>query len=238
MALSNYMTGCFICGSELVYAADPVEYSCFYCGKKEQSIVSCSDGHFVCDKCHRSEAMDVIEKFLNNTTLLSPYEMTLIMMNFPGVKMHGPEHHYIVPGALIASWCNVTKKLKLKKKFLHYARLRAEKVPGGFCGTHGTCGAGVGTGIFMSLITGATSLSKKEYRQSNMMTSVSLREIANNGGPRCCKRNSWIALNEGIKAVKEEFGVTLPHEEKIVCGFSHLNRECLQEECMFSKYHN
>lgn len=161
--------------------------------------------------------------------------MSKILMNIREINMHGPEHHFIVPGTLLTSWCNVTGKKKLKKKYLHYARLRAEKVPGGFCGTHGNCGAGVGTGIFMSLITGANSLSVTEYRQSNLMTSVALETIALHGGPRCCKRNTWIAIAEGIRRVKYEFNVELPFDET-QCDYSPLNKECLETECIFYKY--
>jgi predicted RNA-binding Zn-ribbon protein involved in translation (DUF1610 family) len=232
MSLTDYNTGCFICGKDLIYLADAIDFQCFYCGKKEKNVVACSDGHYVCDKCHSADSMDIIEKFLNQTDLKSALAMAEILMKIPGIKMHGPEHHFIVPGTLLASWCNVKGKSRLKKKFLRYARLRAEKVPGGFCGTHGNCGAAVGTGIFMSLITGATSISKKEYRQSNLMTSIALENIAMHGGPRCCKRNSWLAITDGIKRVKEEFNVDLPLDE-MKCSFSHLNRECLKEECRF-----
>lgn len=235
MPLTDFQSGCFICGKDLVYPGFPSEHSCYYCGKTESTEVTCSEGHFVCDKCHRSDAMDIIERFLNQTTLESPLEMAGILMNIPGIKMHGPEHHFIVPGTLVTSWCNVTSKKKFRKKWLHYAKLRAEKVPGGFCGTHGNCGAGVGTGIFISLITGATSLSTSEYRLSNRMTSQALEQIALHGGPRCCKRNTWIAIMEGVKMIKEEFMVNLPADENIICTYSHLNRECLKESCKFYK---
>ncbi|VUT25840.1 MAG: hypothetical protein MOIL_01256 [Candidatus Methanolliviera sp. GoM_oil] len=59
-----------------------------------------------------------------------------------------------------------------------------QKNLGGFCGYHGDCGAAVGTGIFISLITDATPLSKHEWKLSNLMTAKSLLSIANHGGPR------------------------------------------------------
>ena len=89
------------------------------------------------------------------------------------------------------------------------ARQRAEHVLGGFCGFYGNCGAAVGTGIFMSLITDATPLSHEEWRLSNLMTARSLLTIAHAGGPRCCKRNSFLAIAEAVRFAQERFGVEM-----------------------------
>lgn len=106
-------------------------------------------------------------------------------------------------------------------------------VPGGACGTHGTCGAAVGTGIFVSLITRSTPLKKQEWSLANQMTAESLMTIARHGGPRCCKRDSWPATRTAITFLRERFGMSLPAEESLRCEFSDINRECLQEECPF-----
>jgi hypothetical protein len=45
------------------------------------------------------------------------------------------------------------------------------------------CGAGMGTGIFISIVTGATSLSIEEWRLSNLATAKSLLSISEHGGP-------------------------------------------------------
>ena len=66
---------------------------------------------------------------------------------------------------------------------LEEMRNRGAQVPGGICGLWGTCGAAVSTGIFVSLITGASPLSGKEWGLCNEMTSRSLGAIAKTGGP-------------------------------------------------------
>jgi hypothetical protein len=121
----------------------------------------------------------------------------------------------------------------MKKAKLNIAKSRAEKVLGGFCGSHGNCGAAVGTGIFVSVITNATPLSKEKWQLSNLMTAKSLFSIANQGGPRCCKRTSFLAIIEAVEFIKEHFGMSLPTRERIHCGFSHLNTECLHDHCKF-----
>jgi hypothetical protein len=104
---------------------------------------------------------------------------------------------------------------------------------GGSCRFNGNCGAAVGTGIFVSLATGATPLSRVEWRLANLMTSESLRAIAGLGGPRCCKRDVFLALQSAVTFLNTELDVALPVEEPVVCEFSALNCECLKEACPF-----
>ena len=147
------------------------------------------------------------------------------------IKMHGPEHHFLVPAVLIAAWCNKTGDPDKSEK-ISAAKKRAEKVPGGSCGTHGNCGAGVGTGIFISLITRSTPLAKEEWGLSNLVTGKTLVRIARHGGPRCCKRDVYLALDEAIIFLKENFSVALA-PSRIHCGFSENNKECLKDSCPF-----
>jgi hypothetical protein len=83
-------------------------------------------------------------------------------------------------------------------------------------------------------MTGATPLSKSEWRLSNLMTAKSLYTIANAGGPRCCKRNSLLALEEAVQFLKDHFGVEIDSTiRKLKCQFHPLNKECRKEECRF-----
>ena len=109
-------------------------------------------------------------------------------------------------------------------------RKRGENVLGGFCGFDGACGAGVGTGIFVSLITDSTPLSEGGWRFSNLnlMTAQSLEEIACHGGPRCRKRDTFLALQSAQAFIEENFDVSLPMSEPILCAFSDMNKECLE----------
>ena len=113
------------------------------------------------------------------------------------------------------------------------ARQRAENVLGGFCGFYGACGAGVGTGIFVSLITDSTPLSTETWGLANKMTSESLACIADLGGRRCCKRDTFLALKSAAEFAQEHFSITLPISDPLLCDFSHLNRECLLADCPF-----
>lgn len=225
--------GCLICGFELACLTAEEILLCEYCRKPFTADVRCINRHYVCDRCHALSANDLIEQYCRTTLLTDPYRITAILMKNPQIKMHGPEHHFLVPAALLAAWYNRHKNTLLKDAAIIKARRRAEDVKGGFCASHGACGAAIGTGIFISLITGATSLAKEEWRLANLMSAESLKVIAENGGPRCCKRDSFLAISAAVTFLKAHFGTELPIEERITCEFAILNRECLGEECSF-----
>ena len=226
-------TGCLVCGRDLVYLDEPEELTCTSCGKRVAGSVKCREGHFICDDCHRLPAEEFILKTCLSTDIPDPLELALFLMRHPSVKMHGPEHHFLVPAVLLTSYSLVAGERERLPDRLQKARERARDVKGGFCGSHGDCGAAVGTGIFVSVLSGATPLSKVEWRLSNLMTSRSLHDIALAGGPRCCKRNTYLAILAAVAFVREEWGLDLPVKQDPVCDFSDLNRECLGLECRF-----
>lgn|ERR1039457_2664126 len=225
--------GCLICGADLKYFDDYQTQTCYYCKDTFQSNVSCLNNHFVCDECHARSGIELIETYCNHSESINPLEMATEIMHSEKIKMHGNEHHFLVPAVLIAAYCNKTNDPSKSTK-ISIARKRAEKILGGFCGTHGNCGAGVGTGIFISVITNSTPLAKEEWSLSNLMTGKSLISIANHGGPRCCKRDSYLALNEAIMFLHDKLQVTLESSE-IKCEFSENNKECLKSACVFYK---
>jgi hypothetical protein len=177
---------------------------------------------------------DLIEKYCIGSTSQDPLELAISLMKKPQIKMHGPEHHFLVPAVILTAYYNTMKINDEKKQdSLKKARERAEKILGGFCGFYGDCGAAVGTGIMMSILTGSTPLSKQEWRLSNLITAKSLFTIANHGGPRCCKRNSFLAITEAVEFLKEHFETTMSINKDYKCEFSSLNKECLAEKCPF-----
>jgi len=226
-------SGCLVCGKDLVYLDAPEELACSLCGRVHATTVRCAGGHFICDDCHRLPAEDLIETTCLETRVADPLLLAISLMRQPAIKMHGPEHHFLVPAVLLTSYSLVAGKHDALEGWLKKARERADQVKGGSCGTLGVCGAAIGTGIFVSVISGATPLSRKEWMLSNLVTAQSLHEIAIAGGPRCCKRNTYIAILAASSFVNEEWGVVLPTGHRVTCEFSDLNRECRKMECPF-----
>jgi len=229
----TFTEGCMVCGKELSYTDAPSEKKCYFCKNELESNVDCPDHHFVCDSCHSSSANELILGYCAQTELENPVEIANLLMSNQKIKMHGAEHHFLVPAVLLAAYYNKLGKPAIKKRKLLIAYQRADQVPGGFCGTHGNCGAAVGSGIFMSVVTGATPLSREDWQSSNLLTATCLYQVAMSGGPRCCKRDTFISINETVTFIKDNLKVELPVSEDILCSYAHRNKQCIEKACQF-----
>ena len=69
------------------------------------------------------------------------------------------------------------------------------------------------------------------------MTSKSLGKIGEVGGPRCCKRDSFLSILSAVDFVKEHFGIEM-EKAKIECGFTEQNNQCIKDRCPFFKTNN
>ena len=121
-------------------------------------------------------------------------------------------------------------------KALTEMKNRGQSVPGGACGFWGACGAGISSGMFISIISSSTPLSGEPWGLSNRMTAKALERIGSVGGPRCCKRDSYLSILSAIDFVKEHFGIEMEKPE-IVCSYSPQNNQCLGTRCPFSRIH-
>lgn len=166
------------------------------------------------------------------TTSTNPVEIAQTMMQAEAVHMHGPEHHILVGAALLAAYKNAGGAVD--DTALEAVIARGKKVPGGFCGMAGCCGAAVSAGIFYSVVTKTTPMSTDSWSASLRMTAACLNAVAEYGGPRCCKRDSFASIATAAAFVEKELSVSLTLPEKIVCSFSSKNTECLGTTCPFS----
>lgn len=230
---ATFKSNCLLCGEPLVYFPGTKSLTCALCGNDFHSEASCRDGHFICNSCHSASANELIENICIKSDSTKPVELAIELMKAPSISMHGPEHHFLVPAVLLTAYYNQRSDTKEKEKKIKVARQRAENVLGGFCGFYGACGAGVGTGIFISLITDSTPLSTKTWGFANQMTAESLRCIGALGGPRCCKRDTFMALKTAHKFLKQKMAVVLDIPDTITCEFTEHNKECIEENCPF-----
>lgn len=230
----EHQSGCLLCGSGLEYRTAASAMPCAVCGREFPSAAACAQGHFVCDACHGLDALDWIEARCRASAGTDPISLANELMAHPGVKMHGPEHHFLFPAAMASAYCAAIGQPGLKDGYLKAIRQRSAAVPGGFCGFQGACGAGIGMGIFMSVVTGATPVSRQEWGRANALTGRSLLSIAEHGGPRCCKRDGWLAMYEAVATVERELGVRLASPALVSCGFSGRNKECTGGACPYS----
>ncbi len=149
------------------------------------------------------------------------------------VFIHGPEHHFLDGGAFLAALHNAGMEFDLGA-YLDALAERTMKMPGAMCGYWGVCGSVASLGAAFSLLEKTGPLSVDEaYADHLDFTSSCLARMAKIGGPRCCKRNAFLVLEEAIRHVKKRFGISLDRQVPIVCDFFPRNRECKKEQCPF-----
>lgn len=164
----------------------------------------------------------------------SPLRNAERLMRLDGLIMHCPEHHYIVPAALLlAAHSTEGSDAACVGRDLAVAKSRAMSVPGGFCGNCGCCGAAVGAGIFLSVWRKVTPKSCENWSLVNRLTAACLNRIATVEGPRCCKRVTYLALTEAVEFCAREANIRLEAPGNVVCTWFRRNAECRKTACPY-----
>lgn len=88
--------------------------------------------------------------------------------------------------------------------------------------------------MFVSIISKSTSLTVEPFGLSNLMTAKALERIGTVGGPRCCKRDSYLSILAAVDFVKEHFGIEMDGSE-VICGHSAQNNQRIGKRCPFAK---
>ena len=223
---------CLICKAPLEYLESDIPMECEICHKKENSKTRCVNGHYVCNDCH-TQGLDSIIGLCMKETSKNPIAIIEKMMAMSFCHMHGPEHHVMVGSALLAAYKNAGGDIDLHSALIEMMN-RGTSVPGGACGFWGACGAGISSGMFISIISKSTPLANEPFALSHKMTAKSLEQIGEIGGPRCCKRDSFLSILAAVDFVKAHLGVEMEKPE-VVCHFSSQNNQCIGKRCPFSK---
>ncbi len=229
MATLRSLTNCAVCAQPLVYATEAKELLCSFCGKSERTLIYCPAGHFVCDACHSRSAIDSLRQLLSISKETDPGVLLEQAMAHPSVPMHGPEHHVMVPAVLAAAVKNAGFA---SDGVVERAIERATKVPGGWCGLYGDCGAAVGVGVAVSVITGATPLTGKPRTLAMGATSHALSRMLDDQA-RCCKRASWTAVKAAVGYLRDRLNIDLPYRGAPHCSYTSKNAECPQIKCPY-----
>ena len=225
---------CLICGCGLRYLGRSKKMACSICHREYESDSVCVNGHYVCDGCHSGSAESAILHICCETDFDDPYSIAYAIMSDPSVHMHGPEHHMIVGCSLITAYRNAGGDINLRPALAEMIA-RGRTVPGGSCGNAGCCGAAVSAGMAFSIITGTAPLSTKTWGEANLLTSECLARIGSVGGPRCCKRDTALAIETAVGFIGDRLGVRMSLPKDIACGFSARNNWCLGSGCPYNR---
>ena len=227
--IKRHRSGCMVCGAELVYANKGEEKSCHFCGSRKTTTSECRKGHFICDTCHQQEGIKVIRHICLTTQETDMMTLLTTIRSHPAVPMHGPEHHGMVPGIILAAYKNNSGGIS--RNTIATGIDRGSSIPGGACGFWGSCGAAIGAGIAAALILDATPLTPNPRQQAQEFTARVLSSIAKITGGRCCQRETWLALHSTARLSEEFFGTPMVAKATLHCEQYQKNRECIRRQC-------
>ncbi len=221
--------GCMVCGTELHYFTDAQDMACSYCGRTFSANACCEQNHFICDSCHRENGIEVIKTICTGTAEKDLITLLELIRSHPAIPMHGPEHHAMIPGIILACYRNSGGDIK-KEAILTGIR-RGADIPGGVCGFWGVCGAAIGAGIAASTILAATPLTPVPRQTSQSFSAKILTVISQYRGGRCCQRETVLALTETARLSAEMLSVPLEAKGIIRCEQYLRNKECIRKQC-------
>jgi hypothetical protein len=219
---------CIICGGELKQV-DSVA-TCMFCGQETTAEYLCDVGHHICEECQLADWPHVVERVCEGTRQRDPVDIVNLIMKHPMAVMHSPQHHIIVTPAVLAALRN-RDQYPLAPGRLASAIERTRDIPLGACGMRGECGAAVGVGTLVSILTGATYQKDRERSLALRANSETLQAIACAGGPRCCKQSVYLALEVASAFLGRELNLDLSVEPR--CEFAVRNEECKKERCQY-----
>ena len=222
---------CPICQSEETKTEVQEIKVCSICGKDTSSSFTCSNHHTICYKCEQEKLKESIINYCLTTKSKHPLDLTLELMKLPNIPMHGPIHHFLIPAALLTAYSNQTDSINLKDA-LTIAKNRSQIVPGAVCGLWGVCGSAIGVGIYYSILKEISPLSTDLWKEVGQITSNTANKISNEGGPRCCKRDGFIAINEAIKYSNQYLNTNYTLND-ITCDFFINNQQCKNIKCPY-----
>ena len=149
------------------------------------------------------------------------------------VRMHGPEHHVLDGACLLTAFHNAGGNLPDLSQALQRLMAEGLRMPGAVCGLWGVCGAVMSVGAALAIIDGTGPLSTDGSWGSHMQyTSTVLARLAEIGGPRCCKRDAFVALQTACDYAEKRYGVHLGGHP-VKCAYSPFNPQCLGNRCPY-----
>lgn len=162
-----------------------------------------------------------------------PIFICKLLMHEPYISIHGPEHHFLDGAAFLVAFKNAGGRIDIERALDELAS-RSRTMPGAMCGYWGVCGSTSSIGACFSIINKTGPLSDNQFYKDNMeYTSSVINVMSKIGGPRCCKRNAFTSISQGVKFAKEKYGVIMDLPLNTDCEFSSLNEQCIKERCPY-----
>lgn len=165
-----------------------------------------------------------------------PFEIFHTIAQEDCVRIHGPEHHVLDGACILTAFHNAGGDIDLHASL---QKLMSEglRMPGAACGLWGVCGAVTSIGAALAIIDKTGPLSTEDWGSHMEYTSAALAQLAKIGGPRCCKRDAFSAMEQAIGYIKNRYGITLDMLP-VKCVFSSQNAQCIGKQCPYNTQEN
>lgn len=166
----------------------------------------------------------------------NPYDIFHALAQKDYVRIHGPEHHILDGACILTAFHNAGGRIDLPAA-LQKLMTEGLRMPGAACGLWGVCGAVTSIGAALAIIDGTGPLSTEDWGSHMEYTSAALARLAKTGGPRCCKRDAFTAMEQAVGYIQNRYGIvlTLP---PIQCDFSSRNAQCIGNRCPYNGQKN
>jgi MoaA/NifB/PqqE/SkfB family radical SAM enzyme/ubiquinone/menaquinone biosynthesis C-methylase UbiE len=225
------IAGCMRCGSPLVYLEQDQEKTCCFCGNMSPANAVCEKGHFVCDQCHSNDAVNVVKHFCLNTRETDMIDLMNTLRSHPSIPLHGPEHHFALPGVMVATFRNLGGNVN--RQDIVTAIDRGTSIPGGTCAFWGACGAPLGAGIGFGIMIKSNPIKPAERQIVQKVTGNIIDELGSLQASRCCQRETWTTLKMVASFSKDFLSIPLRAEGSTRCLQKKFNKECPGKPCPF-----
>jgi len=180
-----------------------------------------------------ASAEDLVRKTCEASNETDPMQIALLLMKHPAIPIHGSENHLVTAYSLLTALRN-SGEVHVGKLEFNKATQRVKRASHGICGSWGVCGCAIAAGAITSIITGATYLSDRERSLALRVASKTLDEIAQIGGPRCCKMATYLAIKVASEFFNRELAIPIRTSTDLKpCIFSKSNTECLRGRCPY-----
>ena len=182
----------------------------------------------------------IIDKLIESTSTV-PTELAEEVMADPRCPAFGPIHHFIVGAVLLACWRNAeaaANRDALLAADLEEMLTRSSSVPGAACAHWGVCGAAASAGMAYAIVRGNAPLREEGWQEGQLMVSDLLAKIAHSGSPRCCKRDSRVAVAAAVPYFNALEGPQLKGQDKLpTCASFTQNSVCMGVLCPYHPEH-
>lgn len=185
---------------------------------------------------------DWIVRMLVASASASPAELLEEVMADARCVAFGPIHHFIVGATLLACWRNAEAapdRETLLRADLEEMASRSSFVPGATCARWGVCGAAASAGMAYAIVRNNAPLREEGWQEGQLMVSDLLARIARSGRPRCCKRDSRVAVAAAVPYFNALGGPQMREREAMpTCASMDQNSVCMGAACAFHPGHD